>query len=80
MTVVCPHCTANQPDDEWEVLSLDELASMCCTTCSRIFVLLLKECGRCGEETAFAWRKLPSPEVVGALTCSYCSRRLRADE
>ena len=71
LTFTCPHCH-HRYEDELELLNAEELHAFQCENCSKPFVLLVKECGSCSEETVFVWPESPPDSVVFQLRCAAC--------
>jgi hypothetical protein len=75
MNIVCPFCSSRH-EDALEVLDADTLHDdFNCTHCGKPFVAYINDCTCCATECAFAWKTVPSPIELAALTCRACGHR-----
>jgi hypothetical protein len=71
----CPHCNATH-DDDFEVLTEDELHEIRCAECSKPYFLFATECAKCLNDSLFVWATRPAHEALQQLDCEACGHKL----
>jgi hypothetical protein len=71
----CPYCDA-QHEDDFEVLTENELHAIRCGDCGQTYSLYVCECESCLKDSLFVWRQAPSKEALAMLDCDACGHRL----